>query len=112
MRLGLAAYPALLGSGGVHLVIALGGSGEARDRTLPLETDTLIAHGIGAAVSSDTLRHTARALVQYSSSRERADYPSTLSLERGALEAIIIELTHQRRRLFRDVTHAARLARR
>ena len=51
MSLGSATFPELRGRGDLHLVIPLGAT-EQHGPHLPLETDTLIAHGIAEAVAA------------------------------------------------------------
>ena len=60
MRLGSATFAELLGRVDVHLLIPLGAT-EQHGPHLPLETDTLVARGIGEAVAAARSRCAARA---------------------------------------------------
>jgi mycofactocin precursor peptide peptidase len=102
VSLGSATFPELLGRGDLHLLIPLGAT-EQHGPHLPLETDTLIAHGIGEAVAANRSDVVVAPALPYGSSGEHADFPGTLSLGQGALEAVVVELTRSAD-AFRDVT--------
>lgn len=102
MNLGSATFPELLGRGDLHLLIPLGAT-EQHGPHLPLETDTLIARGIGEAVAATRSDVALAPALPYGSSGEHADFPGTLSLGQGALEAVVVELTRSAD-AFRDVT--------
>jgi mycofactocin precursor peptide peptidase len=102
VRLGSATFPELLGRGDIHLLIPLGAT-EQHGPHLPLETDTLIARGVGEAVAaarSDVLLAPA---LPYGSSDEHADFPGALSVGQAVLEAAVVELVRSAGG-FRDVT--------
>jgi creatinine amidohydrolase len=102
VSLGSATFPELRGRGDLHLVIPLGAT-EQHGPHLPLETDTLIAHGIAEAVAATRSDVLLAPALPYGSSGEHADFPGTLSLGQAALEAVVVELTRSAE-AFRDVT--------
>jgi mycofactocin system creatininase family protein len=102
VRLGSATSPELAGRLDLHLLIPLGAT-EQHGPHLPLETDTLIARGVGEAVAaarSDVLLAPA---LPYGCSGEHAGFPGTLSIAQAPLEALVIELVRSAGG-FRDVT--------
>jgi creatinine amidohydrolase len=102
VSLGSATFPELVGCGDLHVLIPLGAT-EQHGPHLPLETDTLIAHGIGAAVAATRSDVVLAPALPYGSSGEHAAFSGTLSLGQGALEAVVVELTRSAD-AFRDVT--------
>lgn len=102
MRLGAATFPELGSRADLHLVIPLGAT-EQHGPHLPLETDTLIAAGIGGAVAETRDDVVLAPALPYGSSGEHAGFPGTLSLGQAALEAVVIELVRSATD-FRDVT--------
>lgn len=91
MRLGSATSADLLGRVDLHLLIPLGAT-EQHGSHLPLETDTLIARGIGEAVAAARSDAVLAPALPYGSSGEHADFPGTLSVGQAALEAVVVEL--------------------
>jgi len=102
VRLGSATYSELLGRVDLHLLIPLGAT-EQHGPHLPLETDTLIARGVGQAVAETRADVALAPVLPYGSSGEHAGFPGTLSLGHAALEAVIVELVRSADD-FRDVT--------
>jgi len=102
VRLGSATFAELLGRVDVHLLIPLGAT-EQHGPHLPLETDTLVARGIGEAVAAARCDVLLAPAVPYGSSGEHAGFPGTLSVGQAVLEAVVVELVRSAAG-FRDVT--------
>jgi creatinine amidohydrolase len=91
VRLGSATFPELIGRGDAHLLIPLGAT-EQHGPHLPLETDTVIATSVAAAVATSRADVLLAPALAYGSSGEHSAFPGTLSMGQEALEAVVVEL--------------------
>jgi mycofactocin system creatininase family protein len=91
VRLGAATFSEIGGRVDAHLLIPLGAT-EQHGPHLPLETDTLIATGVAAAVASARADAIFAPALAYGSSGEHSAFPGTLSMGQAALEAVVVEL--------------------
>jgi creatinine amidohydrolase len=91
VRLGSATFPELVGRVDAHVLIPLGAT-EQHGPHLPLETDTVIAASIAAAVAASRTDVLVAPALAYGSSGEHSAFPGTLSMGQAALEAVVVEL--------------------